>query len=93
MASFKVKLNFRGRDITASYDDGKLSFDDKEFEKHFIDMMPLVNYEMPLPVGETQGVTLDDPEGLYAAFIDFYKAEDIISPSDDMFHYDSNVVY
>ncbi|KRK64594.1 hypothetical protein FC72_GL000321 [Companilactobacillus tucceti DSM 20183] len=73
--------------------DGNLFIDDKEFEEHFKDMMPLVNYEMPLPVGETQGVTLDDPEGLYAAFIDFYKAKVINPPSDDMFDYDPNVFY
>lgn len=93
MASFKVKLNFRGRNITASYAEGKLSFDDKEFEKHFIDMMPLVYYEMPLPTGECNGVTMDDAEGMYKTFVDFYKAEVIIPPSDDMFEFDPNVFY
>lgn len=93
MANFKVKLNFRGKDIIASYENGKLLVDDKDFEKHFIDMMPLVTYELPLPTGECNGVTMDDAEGMYKTFIDFYKAEVITPPSDDMFEFDPNVVY
>lgn len=93
MASFKVKLNFRGRDVIASYADGQLSVDDKKFKEHFIMMMPLVTYQMALPTGECHGVTMDDAEGMYKTFIDFYKAKVITPPSDDMFEFDPNVVY
>lgn len=93
MASFKVRLKYKNKLINVKLYNGKLIFDDKEFEHHFKKMMPLVTYHMPLPAGEVQGVVDDDSEGLYRALVEVFKAETIEPPSDDMFEYNPNVIY
>lgn len=93
MASFKVKVKYMDKNVIVSMVNGKLVFDDLEFEKHFRKIMPMAIYQMPLPAGEVIGVTEDDPEGIYIVLIELYHAKVIVPPSEDMFDYHRNRIY